>query len=307
MNGIDRVAVVGMGALGLLFGRCIAEYLGPEKFCFLMDNARFARHRDEPCFINGVEMRFQICPEGQITPADLVIVAVKYGGLRGATALMRPAVGKHTTIISLLNGISSEEIIAEAFGREQIIDCVAIGMDAMREGNRLSFQNAGRLQIGIKSPDQEGRLRALEDFFRRAAVPFETVPDITRAMWYKFMINVGVNQTCMVYDTTYSGATAPGGKAREDMTAAMREVMRLAEAEGIALTEDDLASDLRLLMSLDPDGYPSMRQDALAGRRSEVELFAGTVIKLAEKHGLEVPVNRRYYESIMSMESAFQS
>lgn len=302
MNGIDRVAVVGMGALGLLFGGCIAEHTGPETLCYLMDGARFARHGDGTCYINGVEKRFRVCPEGQIAPAGLVIVAVKYGGLRGAMELMRPAVDKNTTVISLLNGISSEEILAEAFSREQIVDCVAIGMDAMREGNRLSFQNAGRLQIGIRSPAQAERLRALEDFFRRAAVPFETVPDITRAMWYKFMINVGVNQTCMVYDTTYSGATAPEGRAREDMVAAMREVMRLAAAEGIALTEDDLASALTLLASLDPDGYPSMRQDALAGRRSEVELFAGTVIRLAEKHGLTVPVNRRYYERIMDME-----
>ena len=301
MNDIERVAVVGMGALGLLFGNCIAEHTDPEKLCFLMDSARFARHGNEPSFINGVEKRFRLCPEGQIVPAGLVIVAVKYGDLRDAMALMHPAVDKNTTIISLLNGISSEEILAEAFDREQIVDCVAIGMDAMREGNRLSFQNAGRLQIGIRSPAQAGRLRALEDFFRRAAVPVETVPDITRAMWNKFMINVGVNQTCMVYDTTYSGATAPEGRARGDMIAAMREVMRLA-AEGIALTEDDLASALTLLASLDPDGYPSMRQDALAGRRSEVELFAGTVIRLAEKHGLTVPVNRRYYERIMDME-----
>ena len=305
MNNIERVAVVGMGALGLLFGNCIAEHMGQEKLCFLMDEARFARHGKKPCFINGTEKRFRICPEGEIVPADLVIVAVKYGGLSGAMELMRPAVDENTTIISLLNGISSEDILAEAFDREQIIDCVAIGMDAMREGNRLRFQNAGRLQLGIRSPAQAERLRALEDFFRRAAVPFETVPDITRAMWYKFMVNVGVNQTCMVYDTTYSGATAPESKAREDMIAAMREVTRLASEEGIALTEDDLDSALTLLMSLDPDGYPSMRQDALAGRRSEVELFAGTVIRLAEKHGLTVPVNRCYYERIMDMEKNF--
>ena len=305
MNNIERVAVVGMGALGLLLGNCIAEHMGQEKLCFLMDEARFARHGKKPCFINGTEKRFRICPEGEIVPADLVIVAVKYGGLRGAMELMRPAVDENTTIISLLNGISSEDILAEAFDHEQIIDCVAIGMDAMREGNRLRFQNAGRLQLGIRSPAQAERLRALEDFFRRAAVPFETVPDITRAMWYKFMVNVGVNQTCMVYDTTYSGATAPESKAREDMIAAMREVTRLASEEGIALTEDDLDSALTLLMSLNPDGYPSMRQDALAGRRSEVELFAGTVIRLAEKHGLTVPVNRCYYERIMDMEKNF--
>ena len=56
---------------------------------------------------------------------------------------------------------------------------------------------------------------------------------------------------------------------------------------------------------LDPEGMPSMRQDGLARRRSEVELFAGTVRRLAAKHGLAVPVNDRLYEAVRAMEAAY--
>lgn len=60
-----------------------------------------------------------------------------------------------------------------------------------------------------------------------------------------------------------------------------------------------------MLRGLNPDGYPSMQQDAMAKRPSEVELFAGTVRRLAKRHGLEVPVNERYYWKIKEIERAY--
>ena len=61
---------------------------------------------------------------------------------------------------------------------------------------------------------------------------------------------------------------------------------------------------MKILRSLNPEGIPSMRQDALAGRPSEVELFAGTMLRIAKKHSIEVPVNRKYYNRIKEMESS---
>jgi 2-dehydropantoate 2-reductase len=118
------------------------------------------------------------------------------------------------------------------------------------------------------------------------------------------MINVGINQTCMVYETDYGHACAPG-EALEDMKGAMHEVIAIADRKGIRLTEEDFEKNLALLRSLNPFGLPSMRQDALAHRRSEVELFAGTMIRLGREMGIPVPVNERYYEKIMEMEKTY--
>ena len=303
---IENVTIVGMGALGLLFGERIADNLGTEHLCYLMDSDRKKRHAVDRYTINGKQVCFRIAaPDEAAGPADLVITATKYSGLHEARDLMRPVVGKDTIIVSLLNGISSEDILAEVFPRRQILDCVAIGMDAVREGTSLTFRNIGRLQIGSSQPGQERRLALLERFFTEADIPFEICPDIQRAMWNKFMINVGINQTCMVYGTNYGGATAEGSEAFADLAGAMHEVISLAAAEGITLTETDYEKDIALLRSLNPTGYPSMQQDAMAKRPSEVELFAGTVLRLAKRHGLEVPVNERYYRKIKEMEQAY--
>lgn len=300
---INKVAIVGMGALGVMFGDRIARNIGGENLCFLMDGERLARHGDGLCRVNGVEKRFHVCRPEDAGQVDLVIVATKYGGLAQAMDLMAPAVGEDTVIISLLNGIITEDILAARYGRRRVVDCVPIGMDAMREGSDVTYENMGRLQIGARIPEQGTALEKLAVFLARAGVPFELPADIIRAMWNKFMINVGINQTCMVYGVSYAVAKG-GGEAYQNMVAAMREVIALSEAEGVNLTEDDLTADLRLLASLNPVGYPSMRQDALAGRRSELELFAGTVLRLAKTHGLPTPVNASYCAAILEMERA---
>ena len=123
-------------------------------------------------------------------------------------------------------------------------------------------------------------------------------------LWSKFMLNVGVNQTCMVYSTTYSGALAQG-EANRTMLAAMREVIAVAQAEGIALTEQDINQYIAILGTLSPDGIPSMGQDRINRRPSEVEMFAGTVIRLAKKHGLLVPTNEFLYRRVREIEQEY--
>ena len=118
------------------------------------------------------------------------------------------------------------------------------------------------------------------------------------------MLNVGVNQVVMVWEGDYGTVQAPGA-ARAQMIAAMREVIALSRLEGVPVTEDDLAFYVNLIDTLSPAGMPSMRQDGLAHRPSEVELFSGTVCRLAAKHGLDVPVNRQLYDTVRAMEAAY--
>lgn len=121
------------------------------------------------------------------------------------------------------------------------------------------------------------------------------------------MLNVGVNQACMAYETNYRGVLTEGSDAYRTMCAAMREVMALAEAEGVPLSEEDFNGYIALIRTLSPEGMPSMRQDAVERRCSEVEMFSGTMIKMAEKHGIEVPANRFLYSRIKEIEAEYDT
>jgi 2-dehydropantoate 2-reductase len=135
-------------------------------------------------------------------------------------------------------------------------------------------------------------------------MPYRVDEDIMHRIWCKFMLNVGVNQAVMIYEGTYGTIQKPG-KARELMLSAMKEVIELARYENINITQEDFDYYVGLMDSLDPEGMPSMRQDGLLKRKSEVEQFAGTVISLAKKHNIDVPVNRWIYDTVKKMESAY--
>lgn len=80
------------------------------------------------------------------------------------------------------------------------------------------------------------------------------------------------------------------------MKAAMRETILVANAEGVALSDKDMADWITVIDGLNPDGEPSMRQDSKAGRKTEVVLFAGTICELGKRHGIATPVNDRFLE-----------
>ncbi len=301
---INSVAIVGMGALGLMYGQHIQQKAGMGSVSFLLDSQRMVRYQNAEFSVNGEVVQFPLVDASEAKPVDLVIVATKYNGLRSAMEVMEKAVGKDTIIISVLNGISSEKILAEKFNEDQIIPCVALGMDAMRDGYALNYCNKGRLCIGICKESQAPALESLIQYFEKIQMPYSKEEDIMHTMWGKFLLNVGINQTCMVYDITYSGALTDEC-ASTDMFAAMREVIAIAGPEGVVLAEEDFNYYLGVLKTLNPDGYPSMRQDALAKRKSEVDMFAGTVIEIAKKHGISVPVNEKYYRIVQEMESKY--
>lgn len=301
---IKTVAIVGMGALGMLYGEQLQKVLPAGAVRFVMDEERFKRHKNDKYEVNGVEQSFTLQSVAQAEPVDLVIVATKFSGLNEALEEMQGLVGPQTIIFSVLNGISSEEYIKERYGDDNLLYCVALGLDAVREGTSLTYQHKGILKLGMLAKKQRPALAAVMALLEKAGIQYVIEEDILHALWAKLLLNVGINQTCMVYETNYGGAFT-NEEARQDMFAAMHEVITVAQREGIKLTEADFEGCVKVLRGLSPEGLPSMRQDAMAKRKSEVELFAGTIIRLGAKHNLPTPVNQRYYDIIKAMEAKY--
>ncbi len=303
---IETVTIVGLGALGTLFGQLLSRTMTKQNLRVLADPARIARYRRDGVTANGEFCDFQyVSTEDSAPAADLILVAVKAMQLQEAIRIMRGHVGPETLIVSLLNGISSEAEIAAAYGRENVVDCVAFGMDAVKEGNRLTYHHTGRICIGTHNAGKPTpAVQKIARFFARTGCPYEVSEEMGKVMWGKFMLNVGVNQTVAVFGPDY-GAIQPPGEQRDTMIAAMREVIALSVCEGVNLTQSDLQFWLDVIKTLNPGGKPSMRQDVEACRPTEVALFSGTVLDFAEKHGLEMPVNRMLFERIRAIEAAY--
>ena len=298
MKKIETSALIGLGALGILFGR---KMPGVK---VIADAERVARYSAQPVVCNGKECHFDYVTPEQGQPVDLVLVAVKATVLEQAIKDIKKFVGPDTIIISVLNGITSEGELAAAYGTEHVLYCVAQGMDAVKDGPAVTYRNMGKLLIGSGTGARTPAVDAAAALLLEAGVPCEIHEDILYRQWSKLMLNVGLNQVCAVYNVPYRGVQHPG-TARDTMLAAIREAQALAAREGVTLTDADISAWMKMTDALNPDGMPSMRQDTLARRPTEVELFAGAMRRLGEKHGVPTPVNDMLYRRIAELEAAY--
>lgn len=305
MKPIQTVGIIGLGSLGVLYATLFTKALGRERVLVLADSGRIARYREEGVWCNGELCDFHyVDAAARAEPVDLLLFAVKFGGLRDAIETCRHLVGADTLLLSVLNGIASEEILADAFGPEHVVWCVAEKMAAKKEGNHVTCGPWGELAVGVPAGEDPARLHRLTAFFDAIRFPYALPADILVHQWSKLLCNTGCNQAAMVFQCDYSLLQKPG-TPRDTMIGAMREVAAVANAEGVPLSEQDVTAWVDIIDHLPPDGEPSMRQDGKNHRKSEVELFAGTIRRLAAKHGISVPVNDWLYDRVQEMERSY--
>ena len=300
---IEKVAIIGAGALGAAYGS-ILYGMDPRCVSFIAADERYETLKRDGVVVNGKRYGITVESPGEATPADLLIVAVKHHHLDQAIGEMKKAVGPGTTILSVMNGIDSEERIGAAYGMDKVVYGLTLGIDAVREGNRVNYTNQGRIFFGeAKNPDMTDRVRRIKELFDRAGIAHVIPPDMIRSLWFKFMVNVGANQASAVRRANY-GVLRSSPEARELMDSAMREVIALAAALKVDLGEEDVGEWYKVLAGMNPEGKTSMFQDVEAGRKTEVEMFAGTVIELGKRYGVATPVNQRLFDELKRIEAS---
>jgi len=299
---IETVSIIGAGALGGAYASILHD-ADNQCVSFIASGNRFERLRKEGLIVNGKLYNIPVFrPEDLLPPSDLIIVAVKHNQLNDAIREMKNRVGRETTIISIMNGIESEIKIGAAYGMEKVLYAVSVGIDGLREGNRVNFKKRGKIFFGeARSPFISDRVRRVQNLFDKAGIISETPPDMIRILWWKFMINVGINQASAVLRAPYS-VFQTSQEARDLMESAMQEVIMLAERERVQLSKEDIKKWETVLFGLNPEGKTSMLQDVEAHRKTEVEMFAGKVIELGTRHNVPTPVNQKLFNMIMEIE-----
>jgi 2-dehydropantoate 2-reductase len=216
-------------------------------------------------------------------------------------------IGNSTTIISVMNGLDSEEYIGSIYGIDKMLYTISVGIDAVREGNRITYTKPGVLYFGeLRNTGPSERVLSVQEAFARADIPYETPEDMNRMLWWKLMVNVGINQASAVMRAPY-GVFQSSQDARGLMETLMQEVIELAKVVGVPLTDRDLDQWYGFLNSLSPKGKSSMLQDVETGRKTEVEIFSGKIVELGQVHGVATPVNRAVLQIIKVLEQHPQS
>ncbi len=301
---IRTVYIAGLGAIGASYAAQIYKR-NPHSVKVVLDRERKARYEKSGVIVNNERYDFQyVVSEENEEKADLILIAVKGHHLKETIEGLHSFVGENTLILSLLNGITSETVLGEAFGSEKILHAFCVATDAIREDLTITFSRLGRIVFGDKENPGSERALGIKAFLDAFEIPNELPENILRELWWKFMMNVGLNQTSAVLGAPY-GVYQKVDEARELMLSVCREVIPLAKKEGILLTEEDLQAYVTIIHTLSPTGKTSMLQDVEAKRKTEVESFAKAVIDLGYRHGVDTPLNQMLYRMIRTLEYGY--
>ena len=115
------------------------------------------------------------------------------------------------------------------------------------------------------------------------------------------MVNVGLNQLCTVENKTFK-EIKKDPQLVERMRKLIWEVKLLAEKEGINNPQALYDDTIKFLIDDFEDATPSMLQDIRAGRKTELDIFAGEIIRLGSLHNIKTPENEKIYKEIKAIE-----
>lgn len=307
MKKINKVYLCGLGAVGSAYAAQMFK-VDSQLVTVIADAQRIEHYRKNGVAVNDKVYPFKfVSPAAQQEPAELILLVVKQHQLTAGIEAIRPFVGKDTIILSLLNGITSETIIGQEFGMEKLLYSFVVGIDAVRERTKTHCTTLGRIVFGEENNQvYSPKVLAVKELFDRAGVPYEIPDNMLRQLWWKFMMNAGVNQVSAVLRAPY-GMFKTSPDVQQLFRMAASEVMELAGKLGIKLTPEDIEDQLKIFEGLSPYGKTSMLQDVEAGRPTEVEFFGGTTVKLAEQHGVKVPVNEVLWRMIRAIEANYNA
>lgn len=297
---IQSVAVLGAGAVGsyVIWG---LSHKKDIRLGVIAEGERADRLKKGGCRINDEVYRPEVWSPQEAEDVDLLIVSLKYGSLPEALESIKTIVGEHTTVMSLMNGVDSEELIAEQVGDDRVLRSL-IKVASHKEENGYYFNPETTLGIifgELAAPFDSERVQAIESLFADTGIHFRSTEFIREEIWGKFRLNVcnnlpqailGAGVGCYS-DSTHMKVISDGLR---------RELEQIALAKGIDMSK--MAGTSGRGSAVPASARYSTLQDLDAGRYTEIDMFSGTLMRMGEELGIPTPYNEYTYHMIKALE-----
>ncbi len=297
---IKKVAVLGAGAVGsyVIWGLSSRNDI---ELGVIAEGERAERLKQNGCTINGKIYHPEVWNSGETDAVDLLIVALKYGSLSAALESIQKVTTENTVIMSLMNGVDSEEIIAEKVGVKHLLPAV-IKVASHKEEDGYHFDPETTIGIifgELTAPYDSDRIRAIEELFKETGIHFRATEYAREEMWSKFRLNVCNNLPQAILgagvgcyrDSVHMKAISDGLKG---------ELEAIAQAKGIDLSKTEASSGRG--SAVPPSARYSTLQDLDAGRHTEIDMFSGALIRMGKELGIPIPYNEYTYHMIKALE-----
>ncbi len=299
MKKIKTVAVMGGGAVGAYFIWGLSEKLG-ENLWLIADGERRERYERDGININDKRFPLYLRTPQEAKGADLLLIATKYDALLHSLEEVKEIVDDHTIVMTLLNGVDSEMVVGNCIGEEHMVYSL-MQIASQRKGNRITFapERTPGVFFGEKDGAISDRIDALVELFEGSKVRYCVCRNIVQEIWKKMAFNVSMNLPQAIVGCPV-GAFAVSEHMANLRWRLRSEVCQVAAALGVDITE--LSEIEKVKCPSSPSSKYSTLQDLEAGRHTEIEMFAGTIIRMGKEFHVPTPFCEFAYEAIKALE-----
>ena len=295
-----KVALIGAGAVGsyLVWGFYEDDKV---EFTVIAEGERRERLLRDGMQINGENYRPAVKTPGEAGVQDVIFLATKYQGLDGAIELLPEMIGEKTLVLSLLNGVDSEEKVASKIGSHHVIYSL-IRISSQRKDRSVNFRLTGSMGIfygltGDQTDDfWQVAMRKLKELFAGSRLLTTVVDDIVKEIWLKYASNISNNlpQAILGLPAILYNRGENGIRLAELLRGDVRKV---ALAKGI-----DIGEGAGIFVGDLGSARYSTLQDIEAGRHTEIDMFTGVLMQMADELGIDVPYARLTHHLIKALE-----
>jgi 2-dehydropantoate 2-reductase len=242
---------------------------------------------------------------GELPDPDLVIVATKTTELESAVAALEGHFPE-ATVMTVQNGLGAEAVVRTR-GDWPLISAVTFMSGTKHSDTHVEYILDTETWLGPYERTPYERVEEVAALLADAGLAVEALPDLRPAQWSKLIFNATVNGvaalTGLPHMAQFADESEPWSLGRL-VHGLIDEGKQVAAASGVELHDDPWEMNV-LATKRGSAHYPSMLEDVEAGRPTEVELINGSLVRAAERTGVEVPLQNLVYHLVQARESAY--
>jgi 2-dehydropantoate 2-reductase len=289
---MKQILMVGAGSVGGFFGAHLAK--ASSSVCFLLRPKTLAAVKQNGLTVRSAKGSFTVHPSAASDPRDLpkpdlIILSVKAYDLNEVMNQIEPVLTDQTVILTLQNGVDTEDRILARFQRDCVVGGVAFIYSKIAAPGVIDHYKKGAVSIGELMGHQSPRLLAIADLFKQAGIPCQLTDDVRRSKWEKMCWNCVFNPLTVMIDDKVAKALDHAEMLRV-IHQVVGEVVAVAAAVKVPLPADMAEKVVRWTQEI-RDIHTSMYDDWKAGRSTEIDFLNGHVSKIGREFGIPTPLN----------------
>lgn len=301
-----KVAIIGAGALGCLFGakfsknnEVILITHGSKSAEAINKNGVYIKEGEEETIYHQNIKAYATGECNQVV--DVAVILVKTTQTQEALQQNLKIIGKDTIVLTLQNGLGNQEVISEYVDDKQLILGTTNHNSVLLENNKIFHSGAGITSIGGVRASKEN-IEKIYNLFISAGFECQISENIGYLLWRKLFINLTINSFTYI-TLTPIGFISQNSYALEYVKKIISEAVAVAKAEGYDFDEKEVVKTVNDVSAAHPKGYSSMSQDRKKGVKTEIDSINGAVVKLAQKHNILTPYNELVVNLVHAIEA----